>query len=150
MLCNSVFRSSRCFDREGTIKVSMRAVAPIQMKRSCKLSEPYSFHVIADFESPRVIEDPAQIKRILWTAAQEANSTPLKSSVHKFPVQGVTGIVLLAESHISIHSWPEHNYLALDIFTCGRKTKPYKALRYLKDVFKPRRVKVLRIYRGKS
>lgn len=122
----------------------------IKKTKTCNKKEAlFSAHLIADFEQPEVIEDPKLIRKILLTAAKEANNTPLKTSIHKFPEQGVTGVVILAESHISIHSWPEHDYLALDVFTCGTQTQPYKALEYLKKVFKPKKVKSIFIKRGK-
>ncbi|MDD5730355.1 MAG: adenosylmethionine decarboxylase [Candidatus Omnitrophica bacterium] len=110
---------------------------------------PFSVHVTADFESPKFIEGVKEIKKILLEAAKAANNTPLKTAIHKFPVQGITGVILLAESHIAIHTWPEHDYLAIDIFTCGRKTEPYKALEYLKKKFCPKKVKVRQITRGR-
>ncbi|MCM8763642.1 MAG: adenosylmethionine decarboxylase, partial [Candidatus Omnitrophica bacterium] len=87
-------------------------------------------------------------KKILWEAAKVANNTPLKVTVHKFPRQGITGVVILAESHIAIHTWPEHGYLAIDIFTCGKNTRPYAALDYLKKVFSPKEMKIKLIKRG--
>lgn len=109
-----------------------------------------SIHLIVDFIAPRnVIEDPSEIEKILFEAAKVANNTPLKTAIHKFPLQGITGVILLAESHISIHTWPEHDYISIDIFTCGKKTKPYNALEYLKERFAPRSVKVKEIKRGK-
>ncbi|MCM8779504.1 MAG: adenosylmethionine decarboxylase [Candidatus Omnitrophica bacterium] len=107
-----------------------------------------SFHLIGDFKSPKFIENPAKIKQILWEAAKRANNTPLKVAVHKFPHQGITGVVILAESHIAIHTWPEYGYLAIDIFTCGKNTRPYTALEYLKKVFLPKRVRIKMIKRG--
>ncbi len=111
---------------------------------------PFSVHLIADLESPRFIEDAKKLKKILWEAAEVANNIPLKTSIHKFPLQGITGVVLLAESHIAIHTWPEHGFIAVDIFTCGKQTKPYSALKYLKKVFRPKKTKVLFIKRGKQ
>ncbi len=119
-------------------------------KNKKKEQNPLSVHLIADFRAPKFIEDPKWIKRILWDAALAANNTPLRASVYKFPVQGVTGVVILAESHIAIHTWPEHNYIAVDIFTCGKKTQPYNALKYLKKAFSPKKVKVQFIERGGS
>lgn len=106
-------------------------------------------HLIVDFISPgNFIDDPDEIEKVLFEAAKAANNTPLKTAIYKFPVQGVTGVILLAESHISIHTWPEFDYISIDIFTCGRKTKPRNALEYLKDKFSPREVKVREIKRG--
>lgn len=108
-------------------------------------------HLIVDFISPRnFIEDPDEIEKFLFEAAKAANNTPLKTAIYKFPVQGVTGVILLAESHISIHTWPEHDYISIDIFTCGKKTKPHNALAYLKEKFSPREVKVREIKRGNA
>ncbi len=118
-------------------------------RKTKKRSKPFSVHLIADLEAPKFIENAGRLKKILWEAALAANNTPLKVSVHKFPEQGITGVVLLAESHIAIHTWPECSYAAVDIFTCGRRTKPYQALEYLKKVFGCSRVKTMFIRRGK-
>ncbi|MCM8801041.1 MAG: adenosylmethionine decarboxylase [Candidatus Omnitrophica bacterium] len=108
----------------------------------------HSYHLIVDFKSPVFIEDPIRIKEILWKAARIANNTPLKVAVHKFPRQGITGVVILAESHIAIHSWPEHKYLAIDIFTCGKNTRPHAALEYFKKLFLPKKIKIKFLQRG--
>jgi len=109
-----------------------------------------SLHVTADFHSPKFTEDPQELERILYAAAKAANNTPLQVTVYKFPVQGITGVILLAESHIAIHTWPEHEYMAVDIFTCGKETRPIRALEYLKEVFQPKQVKIRHIRRGKK
>ena len=112
-------------------------------------------HLIAEFWHARVIEDTKEIKKILLAAVKKAESTPLKTTIYKFPSlykslpQGLTGVVLLAESHIAIHAWPEFDYLAIDIFTCGNKAMPRKALEYFKKVFKPKKVEIKEIKRGK-
>lgn len=105
-------------------------------------------HLIADFWFGKKIEDSKKLERVLIEAAKEAGNTPLKVSIHKFNPRGITGVILLAESHIAIHAWPEFDYLAVDIFTCGNKAMPEKALRYLKKVFKPKKVEVLKVERG--
>ena len=106
-------------------------------------------HLIADFWNGENIDNsPRKLKEILSAAARAANSTPLKVSIHKFSPQGITGVVLLAESHLAIHAWPELRYVAIDVFTCGDKSMPYKALDYLKAVIKPERVEVREAKRG--
>jgi len=60
-------------------------------------------------------------------AAAEAGATVLGESFHKFQPVGVTGVVIISESHICIHTWPEHRYAAVDIFTCGDAFAPRKA-----------------------
>ena len=104
--------------------------------------------LVADFWYGKIIENPKEIKRILIAACKKAQNSPLKISIHKFEPRGITGIVLLAESHISIASWPEINYLAIDIFTCGEKAMPHKALEYLKKEFQPKKVEIKEIKRG--
>jgi len=103
----------------------------------------------ADFWSGRIIEEPKEIRRILTEAVKKAKNIPLEITIHKFSPQGITGVILLAESHISIATWPEINYVAIDIFTCGEKSMPYKALEYFKKEFKPKIVEVQEIKRGK-
>ncbi|MBI4981889.1 MAG: adenosylmethionine decarboxylase [Candidatus Omnitrophica bacterium] len=121
-----------------------------ETKTKLKESPFCSVHLTADFISPKVfIEDAQELEDVLYGAALAANNTPLKAVVHKFPVQGITGVILLAESHISVHTWPEHDYVAIDIFTCGEKTQPLKALEYLKKKFLPEKVKFEEVIRGK-
>ena len=105
-------------------------------------------HIIAEFWGSKIIEDSKEIEKILVRAAKKGGNTPLKVDTHKFSPQGITGVVLLAESHIALHSWPEYEYLAIDIFTCGDKTFPGKSLDYLKMKFKPKKTKVRKIRRG--
>lgn len=106
-------------------------------------------HLLAEFWHGKIIENEKKVKEILFEAAKRSNNTPLKFYFHKFNPHGITGVVLLAESHIALHGWPEFDYLAIDIFTCGDKTVPYLALEHLKKIFTPRRVEVREIKRGK-
>jgi len=106
--------------------------------------------LLAEFWHGKNIESAKELKRILIAAAKKAKTTPLKISIHKFSPQGMTGVVLLAESHIAFHSWPELNYLALDIFTCGNKAMPRKAMEYLKKELRPMKVEIKEIKRGSS
>lgn len=121
----------------------------MEKKTPLKKQKPYSVHLLADLEAPVFVEDPKKLRKILWQAALAARNTPLKTSIHKFTGQGITGIVILAESHIAIHTWPECAYMAVDIFTCGKQSMPYRALEYLKEQFKPKKVKIMFIKRGK-
>ena len=119
----------------------------IQWVREKKLKYA-GIHLIAEFWGGKIIEDPKKIEKILILAAKKANSTPLEVTIHKFSPRGITGVALLAESHIALHLWSEFSYLAVDIFTCGKKAMPYKALEYLKKVFKPKKVEIKEIKRG--
>ena len=77
------------------------------------------------------LNDESFLCSILNRAAKLANATVLNLISNKFEPQGVTAIALLAESHISIHTWPESNYSAVDIFTCGQNMMPELASQYL-------------------
>ena len=80
--------------------------------------------------------DECFLRCILNRAAKLANATVLNLMSNKFEPQGVTAIALLAESHISIHTWPESNYSAVDIFTCGQNMMPELASQYLIQTLK--------------
>lgn len=85
--------------------------------------------------NPTLLDDEEFIKNALILAAEAAGATLLQVVTHKFDPQGVTGFALLAESHISIHTYPEYSYAAIDSFTCGEHTNPESACRSLKDAF---------------
>ena len=79
-------------------------------------------HLLADLYGVAVerLDDPTLLARCLADAARRCGMTPLAAPVmHRFPGGGVTGFILLAESHIALHTYPEHAYLALDVFSCG-------------------------------
>lgn len=105
-------------------------------------------HLIVEFWGGKIIEDTKKIKSILIKTAKVSRNTSLGVKIHKFIPHGVTGFILLAESHISIHTWPERNYVAIDIFSCGKNGLPYKGLEYLKKEFQPERVRTQKIRRG--
>jgi S-adenosylmethionine decarboxylase len=81
------------------------------------------------------LNDEAFIREALVDAAEIAGATLLEVRTHAFTPQGVTGFALLAESHLSIHTWPEHEFAAVDAFTCGETTDPERACSYLVEVF---------------
>ena len=82
------------------------------------------------------LNDESFLRCTLNRAAKLAKATVLNLISNKFEPQGVTAIALLAESHISIHTWPESNYSAVDIFTCGQKMLPELASQYLIEALK--------------
>ncbi len=77
------------------------------------------------------LDDEAFLRTAITTAAKRAGATLLNLITHRFEPQGVTGLALLAESHISIHTWPESGYAAVDVFTCGDHTMPERACHVL-------------------
>lgn len=70
------------------------------------------------------IENLDLIKRLLFESAKESNLHIVDYKFHKFDPIGISGVLVLAESHLTIHTWPEYNYIAIDVFTCGNKINP--------------------------
>ena len=105
-------------------------------------------HLIVDLWGASRLDDPAHIDAVLREGALASGATILHGHFHHFsPNGGVSGVLVLAESHVSIHSWPERDYAALDIFVCG-ECDPYKALPALKRGFLPERVQLSEHKRG--
>ena len=94
------------------------------------------------------LDDRKKIEILVEHSAHRANTTVLKTFSSRFEPQGVTAVVILAESHISIHTWPEHKYAAADIFTCGDRAIPEKAQRFIVETLKPKRFECQKIDRG--
>jgi S-adenosylmethionine decarboxylase len=107
-------------------------------------------HHILDMWGPQRINDPEFIEATLKEAVAAARATLLHIHVHTFSLNGgVSGVAVLAESHISVHTWPERGFAAFDIFTCG-STEPEAAIAVLVSAFAPERVDAQEILRGGS
>jgi S-adenosylmethionine decarboxylase len=105
-------------------------------------------HLLVDLWGAANLADPDHIDRSLREAALAAGATILHSHFHHFsPNGGVSGVVVLAESHISIHTWPERDFAAVDIFMCG-SCNPYDSLPILKAAFQPESVQLGEQRRG--
>ena len=83
-----------------------------------------------------LLDDENNIKLLLYNATKEAKSTLLNLATHKFEPQGVTCVAMLAESHISIHTWPEKGMAVCDVLTCGDSAEPEKAVEYMQEQLK--------------
>jgi S-adenosylmethionine decarboxylase len=105
-------------------------------------------HLIVDLFGAKRLDDLAHIERTLKRCVEVAGATLLHIHLHHFtPNGGVSGVAVLAESHISIHSWPEADYAALDIFMCGA-ARPHEAVTVLEEAFAPSRIEVKEHLRG--
>jgi S-adenosylmethionine decarboxylase len=105
-------------------------------------------HWLVEFHGAASLDRVAPIRRALKNAATAAGATLLKIQLHHFGGgNGVTGVALLAESHISIHTWPERGYAAIDIFMCGARCNPAAALASLEKELQPARSRVRKLLR---
>lgn len=107
-------------------------------------------HIIVELSGcdQNSINDLEDVQEKMIEAAKQANATIIKSVFHKFSPLGVSGVVVISESHLSIHTWPELGYAAIDIYTCGTNTKPFKACYFLAKKFKAKKIKATFILRG--
>ncbi len=106
------------------------------------MAKTLGLHILADLygvEAERIdrVED---IRSLLETAVKVADLTKISSHYFQFQPHGATGVVLLAESHISIHTWPEHRLATVDVYTCGDPSKAYRAIDYIVSTLEPTRV----------
>ena len=107
-------------------------------------------HLIIDLVRAERLDDLDHIETTLRRCVEVAGATLLHIHLHRFtPSGGVSGVAVLAESHISIHSWPEYGYAALDVFMCG-ETQPHLTIDVLKEAFTPRKVVVKEYLRGRE
>ena len=84
----------------------------------------------------------------MLAAATASGATILGESFHQFSPQGVSGVLIIAESHLTIHTWPEHGYAGADIFTCGTRVQPEKAAEVIIARMKPKTHSIIQMYRG--
>ena len=95
-----------------------------------------------------VLTDRDRIRQYMLEAAHHAGVTVISDTFHHFKPDGISGVVVIAESHISIHTWPEHRYAAVDVFTCGDSVDPWGVPRYLQEKLQAKNVSNMEIKRG--
>ena len=105
-------------------------------------------HLLVEMKGCSNLNDKETIREMLKNAVNACNATLIDVEVHEFNPYGVSGIAIIGESHLSIHTWPEFGYAAIDIFTCGSRVNPYDSLPVFKETLKPREVSVVEIKRG--
>ena len=107
-------------------------------------------HYLVDFRScdPSSLEQMEVTREIFLRAARESNATLLGELFHQFEPVGVSGVLLIAESHISVHTWPEDGFASVDIFTCGEEMDPEAAIDVLAKGFGAGQVDVKLHLRG--
>jgi S-adenosylmethionine decarboxylase len=98
--------------------------------------------------NPAILKSLEDVRDALVSAAKEAKATIIDISFHEFSPFGISGMVVIAESHLSIHTWPEYAYAAVDIFTCGDIIKPEVAAASLIERFQCKTPSVVEVKRG--
>jgi S-adenosylmethionine decarboxylase len=107
-------------------------------------------HVIAELwgcEADR-LNDFRGIEKIMVNAALEAGAEVREVAFHKFAPQGVSGVVIISESHLTIHSFPEHGYASIDVYTCGDRIDPNVACDFITESLGATRVESIEVPRG--
>ncbi|MCL4284630.1 MAG: adenosylmethionine decarboxylase [Fimbriimonadaceae bacterium] len=97
---------------------------------------------------PRLLEQESSVGEAMREAAVKSEATVVATSFHEFQPYGVSGAVIIQESHYTIHTWPEHGYAAVDLFYCGGTVRVHRAVEVLQERFQPVRVKFLVVRRG--
>jgi S-adenosylmethionine decarboxylase len=115
-------------------------------------SDMYSLgnHILAELRNcnSEVLKDVEKVREIMVAAAKKAKATIVAVSFHEFSPFGISGVIVIAESHLTIHTWPEYAYAAIDIFTCGDQLQPDMATQHLIKEFGCENPSVLEMKRG--
>lgn len=107
-------------------------------------------HILVEFYecNPELLNDVNYVEKAMVDGTKKAKATIIKSTFHKFAPHGVSGVVVIAESHVAIHTWPEYGYAAVDIFTCGETIDPWLIYKYLEDALESAHSSRLELKRG--
>lgn len=107
-------------------------------------------HILVEFFNcnPEIMNDVSLIEQGMVEAASTAGATVINSTFHHFSPYGVSGVVVIQESHLAIHTWPEYGYAAVDLFTCGDAVDPWVSFDFLKQAFESQNYSALEMRRG--
>ncbi len=107
-------------------------------------------HILVEYYNcdAEILKCHQKIEEMMIAAAEKANATVVQSVFHLFNPWGVSGAVVIQESHLTIHTWPEFGYAAVDLFTCGDSVNPWVAFDYLNDELKAERSESMEVTRG--
>ncbi|TDX52694.1 adenosylmethionine decarboxylase [Orenia marismortui] len=113
-------------------------------------SEELGRHILVEFYNCNsgILRDHKQIEEYMKQAALEAKATIVESVFHHFNPWGVSGAVIISESHLTIHTWPEYNYAAVDLFTCGGEVDPWSGFDYLAEKLESEKTETTEVARG--
>ena len=105
-------------------------------------------HLVMELWDCQNLNSPKIVEQALLDIVEALNLTLLSLNVHPFSPIGVTGVAIVSESHVVIHTWPELGYAAVDVFTCGEQRNPEDAVPVLREHFAPERIQVMEMTRG--
>ncbi len=107
-------------------------------------------HFLVEFYEgdPECLDNALLIETEMVKAAEMINATVISSHAHNFEPYGVSAVVIIAESHLTMHTWPEHRYAAVDLFICTEKKDPAIAFNHLQSILKAKKISVTEIKRG--
>jgi S-adenosylmethionine decarboxylase proenzyme len=107
-------------------------------------------HILAEYYScdTTVLNSIELLENCMQSAVRASGATIIDSTFHKFSPHGVSGVIVIAESHMAIHTWPEYGYAAVDFFTCGDRVDPWKAFDYMNKLLKPEKHSTKELQRG--
>jgi S-adenosylmethionine decarboxylase proenzyme len=125
---------------------------PVRPRRNAraKLMRPYlGTHVLGEFfDCENLPNDVPTIQEHMENAARLIGATIVQSVFHEFSPYGLSGVVVIAESHLSVHTWPEYRCACVDVFTCSSELRPQPAFEHLKEVFRAGTCTVVEVTRG--
>lgn len=107
-------------------------------------------HILAEIYgcNSEILNNKEYIEKIMVDSALKAGAEVREVAFHKFSPQGVSGVVIISESHLTIHTWPELGYAAVDVFTCGDKINPWDACNYMTEKFEADNMTATEVKRG--
>lgn len=107
-------------------------------------------HILAEIYgcNPEILNDRDVIERIMVDSTLAAGAEIREVAFHKFSPMGVSGVVVISESHLTIHTWPEFGYAAVDVFTCGDRINPWDACNYMTERFNASHITATEVKRG--
>jgi S-adenosylmethionine decarboxylase proenzyme len=107
-------------------------------------------HLLAEYYGcdPRQLDDPQRLAPLLEAAVEAGRATVIRTLLHRFGPQGVSGVVILAESHLAVHTWPEHAFATVEVLVCGAGPDPEASHRFLLQRLRPARHELRVLGRG--
>src|SRR5260370_41853322 len=107
-------------------------------------------HLLVEYYScdPKIIADIGSIEDIMVGAAKKSKAHIVDVVFHTFNPHGISGVVVIAESHLAIHTWPEHGFASVDIYTCGNSVNPWNAYKHILKHLKAKRSTAMEMKRG--